>query len=299
MNTKIFHKRWFIFTLERFPPLKHLLLILSLVGANTFVALKTTSTTHGVSIIGFLVVFIAFFRLRLFDEIKDYKTDCQINSHRPLARGLIPLKEAKMIAFSLILVELILSAIIGLPALISAFVYILYSLLMYKEFFLSHFLCSRLATYALTHTIVSSFIAFYIFSSVTGLYIWEAPISFTLFTIANWMIFNVFEFGRKTFGIEEEQPEVESYSKNFGPKRAAGYVLYMATIAGFIAITLGIHLGWPSMINTLLKLLLLPLIISAILYGKSNSTTSARAFRKSCSAFILLFNLIISIGLLI
>ena len=294
MNTVNPSKRWQIFILERFPPLRHLFLISSLFGANAFVALQTTALSRGIPPLSFVVVLIAFFRLRLFDEIKDFETDRQINPHRPLARGLISLQEAKRTAFSLLLVELLLSSIIGLPALVATSCYGLYSILMYKEFFISSWLRPKLATYALTHTIVSGLIALFIFSAITGLYFWEAPFTFLLFTVANWMIFNVFEFGRKTFGKKEERNKVDSYSKNFCPWGATSSVLFMAIVAEAIALSLGIRFSWPFLIA-----LFLYLFITGIRYGRFNSTQTAAAFRKACSAFILFYNLIISLGFIL
>lgn len=287
-------KSWQIFILERFPPLRHLLLILCLFGANAFAALQTTALGKEIPLLSFVVVLIAFFRLRLFDEIKDYEIDQQINPHRPLARGLIPLQEAKKLAFSLLLIELLLSSIIGLPALVAASCYGLYSILMYKEFFIGSWLRPKLATYALTHTVVSGLIALYIFSSITGLYFWQAPAGFLLFTIANWMIFNVFEFGRKTFGKEEERNEEDSYSKIFGPWGAMSVVLSMALIAIILILALSIQFSLPY-----LAALFLYLLITGILYGRFNSTLTAIAFRKACSAFILFYNLIITLGFLL
>ena len=299
MKAESLTKRWQIFVLERFPPLRHLFLIVFFFGANVFVALQTTSQIASFNPLCFIVVFIAFFRLRVFDEIKDYETDQKIKPHRPLARGLICLKEAKLVAFSIIIVELFLSSIIGMPALIATAAYICYSLLMYKEFFLGEWLRSKLATYALTHTIVSSLISFYIFSSVTNLNFWKAPISFVLFTIANWMIFNVFEFGRKTFGKEEEKEKIDSYSKNFGPKLAFVFVFFMAACAIVIALGLGVHFKWPFLILVSLTALFLHITTCGFLYSLSNSTKSALVFRGSCSLFILFYNLIISAGFLL
>lgn len=290
-------KLWSLFIRERFPLLKHLLLISSLFGANAFVI--TCAFPAKIPYLGFLVVFLAYFRLRIFDEVKDYETDLQMNPHRPLARGLITVQEAKKFAFSLLFFELLLSYMISSAALIAALCYSAYSLLMYKEFFMRNWLRSKLATYALTHTIVSSLIALFIFSVVTGHYFWEAPFTFYLFALANWMIFNVFEFGRKTFSKDEEQPGVDSYSKNFGSWGAAICVLFMAAVAEVIALFLSIHLAWPLSIPLSLVLLFFILFSAGIFYGQSNSSSWSVSFRRASSAFILFYNLIISLGFLL
>jgi len=294
MNTRISSKRWQTFILERFPPLRHLLLISCLFGANAFATVHSTASSRGIPFLGFVVVLLAFFRLRLFDEIKDYETDKQINPYRPLARGLIPLKEAKKTAFSLLALELLLSRIIGPAALIATSCYAAYSLLMYKEFFVGSWLRPKLAIYALTHTVVSGLISLFIFSSITGLYFWNAPTKFLLFPVANWMIFNVFEFGRKTFGEKEEREGVDSYSKNFGSWGAFFIVLAMAIVAVGLALLFRIPFSIP-----MFAILSLYLLITGMAYGHLNTTKSAIAFRKACSAFILIYNLIICLGFIL
>jgi 4-hydroxybenzoate polyprenyltransferase len=254
-------KNWLIFTKERFPPFKHLPLIVFFFLAN-----------GGDSFLSFFVILSVFFRLRVFDEIKDYETDLQIHPERPLARGLISTSEAKTVAFALIGVELGLSWIIGWPALIAASLVIFYSLLMYKEFFLGSWLRPKMATYALTHTLIASFMGFFISNS-------------PFFALSNWMIFNVFEFGRKTFGEGEEKPQIESYSKKFGSWGAVLIVLGFALVA-LIA-------------NPLSIILVIPLAVIGSFYGHTNSDAWACRFRLACSLYILLYYMIKTVEILL
>jgi hypothetical protein len=100
-----------------------------------------------------------------------------------------------------------------------------YSLLMYREFFIGRWLRPRLATYAVMHTLVACWIATWTFCAATGREFADMPASYAQLVFANWAVFNLFEFGRKTFGVEEERGPDESYSKRFGPVRAAANVL--------------------------------------------------------------------------
>jgi len=292
--------RWSLFIKERFPLPRHLVLLTFLFLANVFVTLNITlKEFHLQSLIGLIVIYLTFFRLRIFDEIKDYENDKFIHPDRPLARGLIKVQEAKKMAFSLIGIECLLSSLIGLPALIGIILVTLYSLLMYKEFFMGFWLRNKLTTYALFHTIVSSLISFFIFSSISGKYFWNIPKSFLLFGLSNWMIFNVFEFGRKTFAEVEEKESIPSYSKNFGSWGAAFLVLSMALISLAIAFYLSIKLAWPPLILILLTVLFLFLAICSFFYGKNNSLSWSIKFRFASSTYILLYNLIISLGLIL
>ncbi len=297
-----FIQRWHLFSQERFPILKHIILIVFYTSANALVALYSRSL-HPIltykEILCAIVVLFIFFHLRIFDEIKDYRNDLVVHKDRPLARGLISVKEAKCVAFGLILAELFLALIISYAAFITALFTVLYSLIMYKEFFIGSWLRPKMATYALAHTLVSCWMSVFIFSAVTGLNFWEISKVYGMFVLVNWMIFNIFEFGRKTFGKEEEQELVESYSKRLGPIRAAFNVMIMATVAMYVAYKYGIIFNLNFLFNIAMYLLYGVTFICAGLYAAHNDRSSARIFRGICSIFILFFNVIITVGFLI
>jgi 4-hydroxybenzoate polyprenyltransferase len=222
-----------------------------------------------------------------------------VHKDRPLARGLISVSEAKRVAFGLIIIELFLALIIGRSAFIAAICVVLYSLIMYKEFFIGSWLRPKMATYALAHTLVSCWMSAFVFCAVTGLNLWEIPKVYGMFILVNWMIFNIFEFGRKTFGKEEEEELVESYSKRLGPIRAALNVVIMATVAMYVAYKYGSIFNLSFLFTLSMYLLYGLTLICAGLYAVHNDRSSARIFRGICSIFILFYNVIITAGLLI
>ena len=136
--------RWFIFSKERFPLLRHALLIVFYVAANALVGLSSVSLniipTYKIILCAIAVLAI-FLHLRIFDEIKDYKNDLVVHKDRPLARGLISVREAKLSSLSLILFELCLAFFIGLAAFIAAICTVVYSLIMYSVHFLMQVHC--------------------------------------------------------------------------------------------------------------------------------------------------------------
>ena len=113
------------------------------------------------------------------------------------------------------------------------------------------------------------------------------------------MIFNIFEFGRKTFGKEEEEELVESYSKRLGPIRAAFNVVFMATVAIYIAIRIGDIFNLDLFYIVLVYLLYGLTLLTSSLYAVHNDKSSARIFRGACSIFILFYNIIITFGFLL
>lgn len=297
-----FIQRWRIFSKERFPLLRHVLLSIFYFSANALVALNSESL-RAVSvyneILGALAVFFIFFHLRIFDEIKDYKNDLVVHKYRPLARGLIKVSEAKRVVAVLIILELYLAFLINQAAFIVALCTVFYSFIMYKEFFIGKWLRPKMATYALAHTLVSCWMSVFVYSAVTGFNFWKIPKIYGIFVLVNWMIFNIFEFGRKTFGKEEEKKLVESYSKRLGPIRAAFNVIFMATVAMYVAFKLG-NIFNLSFLYTISMYLLYGLtLLAGSLYAIHNDKSSARIFRGICSIFILFYNVIMTVGILL
>lgn len=297
-----FIKKWRIFCKERFPLFRHLLLIVFYVSANALVAFYSAGINSIITYKGVLcaiAVFFIFLHLRIFDEIKDHKNDLVVHKDRPLARGLIKVSEAKQIAAFLIILELCSAFIINKAAFIAAISTVIYSLIMYKEFFIGKWLRPKMAAYALAHTLVSCWMSVFIYSAVTGLNFWEIPKTYGIFVLVNWMIFNIFEFGRKTFGRDEEQELVESYSKRLGPIRAAFNVIFMATVAMYVALKLGNIFNLSFLYTISMYLLYGLILLSGSLYVLHNDKSSARIFRGICSVFILFYNVIITIGILL
>lgn len=215
--------KWLTFAKERFKPLEYLPLIALFVAANYLFA-KRVSGGLELPPLGLLFVGVAtlcfFFRMRLFDEIKDYEIDLKINPHRPLARGLISIREVKRTIIGLIIFELILMSNLGLVPFFLYLFALFYSLLMFEEFFIGDWLRPHLTTYAVTHTIVVAFLSLAVISCVLGFTALNFSRNVFLFCFSHWCIFNLFEFARKTFAESEERPNVPSYSNIFGLKGA-------------------------------------------------------------------------------
>jgi 4-hydroxybenzoate polyprenyltransferase len=137
----------------------------------------------------------------------------------------------------------------------------------------------------------------FVYSAATGRPFWTPPLPFVLFILADWMVFNVFEFGRKTFGREEEQAGVDSYSKRFGPTGAVAVTVAMAFTATAAVTLPGIGLQLHPLAQAALAVLMLAVVAAAARYALSPLAPQGRLFRGTCGAFILLFNLIVTAGL--
>ncbi len=281
--------KWLIFTKERFKPLEYIPLIFLFVGVNyLFSRVLSGLELPVVSLIVMAVLGLCFFfRMRLFDEIKDYEVDLVINPTRPLARGLISVSQVKKVILLLIVFEFVLVTTLGLiPALLYVFA-IFYSLLMYEEFFIGEILRPRLTTYAMTHTIVVAFLGLSLISANLGMLTFESP-AIPVFLVSHWFIFNLFEFARKTFDPSEERANVPSYSKIFSLKGA--YLLSASQVLLSLVLLFQLRalfsVRWLLVLATLYVLSIIPMVVNLKKF-------SAKTFRTISTVYMALHYVIL------
>lgn len=272
--------RWWVFAKERFEPISHLSMVLLFFLAHVMLS---SSAPFFKSVLLFTGTLAFFFKLRLYDEIKDYELDCRINPHRPLVRGLLLHRDLYQGIGVCIVLELFCFGVFGWEAESGIILAIAYSLLMFKEFFISQWIRPHLTTYALSHTIVSSILSLALFSALNSVYLWNLSFEFYAFALGSWCLFNIFEFGRKTFLSSEERPQVESYSKIFG--RLGAVILVVGMALGSIWLLSYTSLNLNLMMNAVLVILLLG---SGIAYAFLNRSPFGKIYRGLSSAYIVL-----------
>ena len=156
---------------------------------------------------------------------------------------------------------------------------------MYKEFFVPKLIRSHLTTYALTHTVVTVPLGLSIFAVFTHEFPWTMEPIYFYFALCNWFVFNIFEFGRKTFTSGEEELAIESYSKVFTRYGAVCLVIGMATLALFMLYFIQ---NQPSLMQTTLYLALATI---GFAYAKINTAAWGKIYRRFSSGYIILFYL--------
>ncbi|MBY0451035.1 MAG: UbiA family prenyltransferase [Cyanobacteria bacterium] len=267
---------------------------LALVWGNTVVVASHSPNDLPSSRIAIvtLVTFFIFFRLRIFDDIKDYETDCRIKPSRPLARKLISLLEAKMVAFALAFAEGLLALYLGTNAFCAWGLLFVYSVLMYREFFVGRWLRPQMEFYALTHTWVAVWIGLFIATALSDTALNMLPIECVVFSGCNWLVFNVFEFARKTFGSDEETlPEdpchEETYSQRLTPIGAGLLTLFNALLA--IA---GLYWLQPNNLFYIPAVLGVACLALCLIYMGQPHCPQSRWFRNGMGLFIVLYYLV-------
>jgi 4-hydroxybenzoate polyprenyltransferase len=287
-------KNWLVFIVERFEPVSHLTLIGLLFVAH--VVLIDVGTVHEhqsgeCSAFNWCGLFLGsvafFFMLRLYDELKDAEVDARLNPTRPLPRGLLRRRDLYAGIAVCIAVELFTFATAGPPALAGIIAAILYSLLMFQEFFIGRWLRPKLTAYAVSHTVVIVLLSIALFAALSGRWPWKLGWSEYAFAICNWCLFNIFEFGRKSFVSREERDGVPSYSSLFGRSGAVALAVGMAIAATLLAGSMQL----PASVSLRVLLIVLNLLFAAIglAYIAHDSVFMGRIYRGSATLYMVLF----------
>jgi hypothetical protein len=237
---------------ERFPLPVTLLLSAATVAAAWAAAQERTLAAgaplrlDGLALGGVFMVLLFLFHLRVFDEHKDFAIDAATRPDRPVQRGLVTLAQLRLLGAIAAAGEIALAATGGWkPALVYA-VPLAWSVLMYFEFFAREWLGARIFLYALTHTIVMSFLALAIAVRFTF------DVSPALWGVLGLCVTSFFAVDvlRKSWAPENEVDGLDSYTRRYGARGAAviGAVLVLASaaIAGWVGWRLGGRWGWVA-----------------------------------------------------
>ncbi len=232
--------RFWVYQAERFPLVRNgVLIALFALGAMAW-----GSLIDGVSawppalwmVSGVVSVLLFFFQLRVADEHKDFAEDSRYRPERAVPRGLISLKELRRLAWGSAALQLALVAMTNLNLLIPLLVVWAWIGLMTREFFAPEWLKARPVAYLVSHMAVMPPIGFFALACGTldpGLdraCVW----AFLVLAFLNGL---AVEIARKAWAPEDEREGVETWSKLWGPKRAAlvaGAAVVLACVAAIL-----------------------------------------------------------------
>jgi len=245
---------------QRFPPVNMALFAVLFLTVWSVAGTVGTGLTFGGSEgLGMVVTISFFFRLRVFDEIKDFALDAQNHPQRVLQRGLVTLPQLRTLAWAGAALELGWSATRGGAALLGWALALAYSLAMRYEFGAPAWLRARLLLYALTHMLIMPLVIAWLWLA----YVPHGDAKLLLLMLLSLLGGFAFELARKTHAPAAERPTVESYSQVLGVGGAvAGVVLVLlggvavqawllrlleapgwpyAVLGGLLVLTLGVY----------------------------------------------------------
>ena len=230
-------KRFYAWMTERFPLANGILFFVLYLTAvalgRTFID-KDVQLFQLVDIFGCIASWTFFLILRIYDEHKDYEIDCENYPDRILQRGLISLKDLKIIGAICIVFQFGYSVYLDQGFGLVTLTWILltiYSLLMAAEFFVGEWLSKNLILYAVSHMVIMPMIIYWFVALGIG----KSPfiLEINLFALLSFVSGFAFEITRKTRPPEEEREKVDSYSKIMG-------IIGCVTLISALLITIGI-----------------------------------------------------------
>ncbi len=156
-----------------------------------------------------VVTLLLFSRTRLDWRLHHELTD----RDRPLV------ERGKMLVLGTAAVEAVFASQLGSAALLAWLAALAFGLLSVREFFLARWLAPRRELMALLQSIRAVFVGAFVVAGVTGLPIDVLGNAAWGLSLANWALYSLYVFARRTFGREEEV--ANSLSSRLTPAGAA------------------------------------------------------------------------------
>ena len=206
-----------------------------------------------------LAIAFHFLVLRVLDEHKDFAHDKHFHPERILQRGVVTLRQLKILGFCAAFGSLLITLWQGSPSAIAAWVaMMIWTALMSVEFFCGSWLRRRFFLYSLTHMLI-----------LPLMIAWAAALAApeaTQTAVLPWLAFQAFFNGmiyevlRKTKGPDEELEGDPTFSSLWGRPRAiaAAVGFHLASVTFLIVISLKFFpsLTWVYFVPALIGLFL-------------------------------------------
>jgi len=225
--------KYFQYLSERFPP-QQFTLLAGLLAAVAGVCLQAEAygrvRSYQPLLLAFAGLLFFLFRLRLFDELKDYAHDQRFYPDRPLQRGLVSTGDIKRLIAVSLAVEIAVAAYAGRLPLAYFAVSLAYSLLMFKEFFAPAWLRQRFTLYIFLHELLAIPLFFYAASmQVPAARLYAEPVAWAVVLFLGFQLFFL-EIARKMRPPELENAARDTYTAQYGV-RGASILLVLAAAA--------------------------------------------------------------------
>jgi len=273
---------------ERFPPLRHGILVAAYYTANQFLAAALTDGDTPMrltprSVAGALAVLCVFLLLRVLDEHKDFEEDRRKHPERVLQRGLVTLRDLRFLGGLCTAFVLLVALRRGVPALVAMSIVLGFAALMFQEFFVRTWLRRHLLAYAASHILIAPLIAAAVYSFTTGRYPWTAPGCFWLYASVRFFLFIDWEISRK---IEQNMAAGEGYAAALGRWGAPAVVLAARVVASGLVAAVAARLALAAWLYAVPAGLLAVSLAAVVAYGAGR----VRWLSISAAAYILLFD---------
>jgi 4-hydroxybenzoate polyprenyltransferase len=274
--------KWWVYQRERFPVFAHAPLLL----AFSFSAISYSALLRGkiewpnakAIVVAFFSSLLFFLQLRIADEFKDFEEDSRFRPYRPVPRGLVKLRELKMLFVLSAMTQLSLALFLQPSLVILLVLAWVYLALMSVEFFARDWLKARPITYLWTHMLIVPLVDYYATACdwlakghvQPGGLLW-----FLLVSLTNGI---VIEVGRKLRAPADEEEGVQTYTVLWG--RTTAVVVWLsamlATVTFATLAARNIAFLWP--VAAILTLFLLTAVVIAVRFLQQPEPRRAKLF---------------------
>lgn len=211
--------RWLTYQKERFPLAAHG----PLIAAFSACAVSYSSLLRGSSVptawmfvTAFVVCLLMFLQLRIADEFKDAGEDARWRPYRPVPRGLVTLRELRIVFIFAALIQAGLVIALDPRLLIVLGIAWTYLSLMSVEFFCRDWLKKRPVIYLISHMGIMPLVDFFATACEWLPQGSSTPRTIGWFLAASFFNGIVIEIGRKLRQPADEEEGVETYSRLWG-----------------------------------------------------------------------------------
>ncbi len=216
--------RWWIYQKERFPLAAHG----PLIAAFSACAVAYSSLLRGAEIpplpqfgTAFGVCLLMFLQLRIADEFKDAEEDARWRPYRAVPRGLVSLKELRVLFLLAAAIQTGLVLLLDPRLMIVLAIAWTYLALMSVEFFCRDWLKRRPVIYLVSHMGIMPLVDWFGTACDWVPANTSSPSGIGWFLAASFFNGLVIELGRKLRQPEDEEEGVETYSRLWGKRKAA------------------------------------------------------------------------------
>ncbi len=271
MDTPEGFKKYWAYFKERFPLPGVLLYAGSVYYAAYFFAglfPGSVQVNYHRSAVGFLIYVLSFLHLRIFDEHKDYSKDVLAYPDRMLSRGQITLRDLRALLYPVLILEGILSLLLGWMTFVCWLGILLWTLLMLKEFFVPDFLNRHMGLYLISHQLLVPLMILLPlsqrleFSNLSD----EGMLSLSLFSLGSMFLTVTYEIARKTWSSDRDHEQADSYSRIWGRTAAVVVNLMTALSGGMLYLIIYRYAGIPSLYGFIAGGFFLLFVISCLLF---------------------------------
>lgn len=288
MTTASLPSRLWTYQAERFPLLKHGVLILVFSGGEAvFGALARGASPDWKAVtVAAVVCLLLFAQLRIADEHKDNDDDRRWRPERPVPRGLITLGELRLVGVAAAAIQIGATALLDLrlvPLLLAVWGWMA---LMSVEFFAPVWLKARPILYLVSHMAVMPLIA--LFAVACGargdIFVNPAVGAFLGLAFLNGV---VLEIARKSWAPGDEREGVETYSRLWGVRMSATATALAGLGSAGLALTVQSLLGlaWPFFMVVAAAAGLL--VAATFAYGRRATTRGSSRLETASGLFVL------------